>query len=172
VAVEDDQALSGGPYLRLALPEEASEYVPLNASSLFREWTLLLDPLDAMRSVAPGYLQRFTDWFVTEKFVIPEFGDIELLRRAARDEGIRDAFGAVPEVRLNYPERAWSPRFVSLLYRGRPPEDEENELLAEPALAVLLGLAVLTAIDYEVGLKGRATRNRRDGDAGEARRLA
>jgi hypothetical protein len=91
--VPNDEALSGGPYLRVALVAELDDLVPVNATSLFAEWESALDPIRELRTTAARYLpEDDREWLAAEKYVVATFWTPNLLRAVAKDEAIHDAF--------------------------------------------------------------------------------
>jgi hypothetical protein len=137
---------TGGPYLLVALPGVFDEFIPLNASSLIREWESMLDPLRVLGWAAKEFLPLLT-WTVGEKYVTPSFATIEWMRRASRDERLTMAFAnGRGDVALGgrYTRPLNLPRFVTH-------DEGDEEVLEDQAMPVLLGLAVLGVLTHGIG---------------------
>jgi hypothetical protein len=101
-SLEDDEALSGGPYLLVAMPENFSDLFPLNCTALVNEWALHLNPISEIATWAPHLAPE--SWVIEDRFVVADELVVGLLREAARDHRVVEAFGREVQMRLGGPE--------------------------------------------------------------------
>ena len=160
-SLAEDEALSGGPYILVALPERAEEQIPLNCTALVNEWTLHLDPISEMALQAK--VVSSTRWEIGDHFVQADPSMIGLLREAASDGRIVEGF-TVGTVTLRLEEFRGGPegpvtgKLEQFLLTGAATmtrEGPDGTVLDGHALSILLGLAVVCAFFTPVGAKGR-----------------
>ena len=95
--VEPEDAIGPGPFIYIALPAgetrfgrgsgELPDLIPVNATSLLREWEAQLDPVIALH--APQMLKVVPDWIVGDTFVEPTTLTMFVIRRSARERAQR-----------------------------------------------------------------------------------
>ena len=121
----------------------------------------MIDPVAALRAQL-GHIAT-SDWSADERFVEPSFTSHGFLLEAARDASVIEAFRSSRRKLTFDPEDAFLSRPYSMLELA--PSQDETGPLKEPALAVLIGLAIIAATTQIIGLAGRDTRKRAIDDA-------
>ena len=126
----------------------------------------MIEPVAALRNQI-GRIAT-SDWSADEQFVEPSFRSHAFLLEAARDTAVIAAFRSSQRKLIFDPGHEFLNRPYSM-YELAPSEDETGPL-KEPALAVLIGLAVIAATTEIIGLAGRDARKRAMDDVVARRR--
>jgi hypothetical protein len=141
-----------GPYMYLAVPSALAERLPVNATRLLREWEASLDPVRAVAEAA-FLLSAKTPirWVLTDRFVEPGVTTLDLIRHVGGDDEVIERFEHSQAMFVASAE----PEGNRLALRRMVTRKEARYALAEPALPVLLGLAVLAPMMHSLGYYGR-----------------
>jgi hypothetical protein len=123
------------PRFFIALPNDAVDVVPLDATELLGEWERGLDPAQSLHEAATWWLlEDPVDWTVGDHFVAPSWTAVAIVRQVARAVRLL-AMLAASDSTLAMPDER-TPRPVSSLV------DRGSGQLTAGALPLLYGLAV------------------------------
>ena len=96
---EPEPPFLDGPYLLVAAAERLT-FLPVNCTTILREWASLMDPVGAVRMALGGVANPlWGEWHILDRFVEPGWATRTLLRRAPRDESIG---GRLPRSGIRY----------------------------------------------------------------------
>jgi hypothetical protein len=141
-----------GPYIYFAVPTALAERLPVNATRLLREWEASLDPVRAVAEAA-FLLSAKTPvrWVLTDRFVEPGVTTLDLIRHVGGDDEVIERFEHFQAILV----ASAKPDANRLALQRMVTKKEARHDLAESALPVLLGLAVLAPMMHSLGYYGR-----------------
>jgi len=137
------ESFRAGPYLRAAVPSLLAAEVPLDGSSLLYEFEHGIDPIRALRVTARTWMHQ--RWTLEDKFVVPSWNTLSLLRQAAEDNELRSGLRTCPGV-VTLEDESYR---ISDLARG-----DDGEPLSDYVLPILTGLAIVSTAITVHGIEG------------------
>jgi hypothetical protein len=138
-SLDPDEALGAGPYFFIAVPDQLTARIPLNATRLLREWEMLLDPSSAIAQAAGAGV----DWTSGDWFVEPTHRTIEMIRAALDSQALQEALARSNSLFV-WGGNTGDRRTLTRLFMGA-------DASSTHALWVLLGLAVYGAVLHRAG---------------------
>lgn len=155
--VSDEQQTPEKPftsklYFGVALPVLTHNLVPLNASGLVREWEHSVDPIGGLVMAADLALKN-EPWRFADRFIVPTSETAYLARAAGREERLVERFAkseVIVDVEIGGKHEG-EVKVSTMVVDGGP----EPDTLANNAMAVILGLAIISAT-FGPGVNGIA----------------